>query len=68
MLSQKENHKKRKSKKIQAIPPMYTARKGNKKKNNKQYGIQTPEKQKKRNRRVKVHLSRAYYFSSPSNS
>jgi hypothetical protein len=31
--------------------------KGIRKKNNNQYDIQTPEKQKKRNRRITVHLT-----------
>ncbi len=46
----------KKKQRVKANPPMsYTARKGNKEKNNNQYDIQTPEKQKKRNRRITVH-------------
>jgi uncharacterized iron-regulated protein len=48
----------KKKKKVKANPPMsYTTRKGNKEKNNNQYDIQTPEKQKKRNRRITMHLT-----------
>jgi len=50
--------KKKRKKKLRLILLCLTRlEKGIRKKNNNQYDIQTPEKQKKRNRRITVHLT-----------